>query len=139
MFMPQTVEYAFRAMACLALATPEARTVEDMAQFIGVPRPYLSRVMRRLVVAGLVASQRGVHGGYRLARAPEAIRYVDILAAMDFQPESTHCAFGLPRCDASHPCPLHTSWMELQGGFRDWASQHTLASLMAENRGTACA
>jgi Rrf2 family iron-sulfur cluster assembly transcriptional regulator len=138
MLMPQTVEYAFRAMACLALSSPQARTVEDMAGYIEVPRPYLSRVMRRLVVAGLVSSQRGVHGGYRLKRSPEEIFYVDILVAMDFRPESNHCAFGLPRCDASKPCPLHNSWMELQSGFRDWAVTHTLASLMADDRSRRC-
>ncbi|MEY3015198.1 MAG: hypothetical protein RIT45_3933 [Pseudomonadota bacterium] len=31
MLMPQTVEYAFRAMACLALAGDEARRVEDIS------------------------------------------------------------------------------------------------------------
>lgn len=87
---------------------------------------------------GLVGSQRGVHGGQRLACEPDQVRYVDIRAAMDFKPESSHCAFGLPRCDASKPCPLYRSWVELQTGFRVWATRHTLASLMAENQGNAC-
>ncbi|MEY3015197.1 MAG: hypothetical protein RIT45_3932 [Pseudomonadota bacterium] len=85
--------------------------------------------MRQLVVAGLVQSQRGLHGGYRLAREPAAIRYEDILDAMHFQANDGHCAFGLPQCNAVRPCPLHDSWKQLQDHFRLWARAHTLADL----------
>lgn len=129
MLMPQTVEYAFRAMACLALAGDEPRRVEDLAARTEVPRPYLSRVMRQLVVAGLVSSQRGLHGGYRLRRAPDEIRYSDILDAMHFSSGQGHCAFGLPQCNEDKPCPLHDSWREMQGAFRGWAREHTLADV----------
>lgn len=129
MLMPQTVEYAFRAMACLSLAAGDARRVEDLSARIDVPKPYLSRIMRQLVVAGLVSSQRGLHGGYKLSRPPAEIRYEDILDAMNFDIGSGHCAFGLPQCNANQPCPLHDSWKQLQDHFRLWARAHTLADL----------
>ena len=128
MILNQTAEYAFRAMACLAICHKDGpMRASDLSERTNIPSFYLSKVMRRLVVAELVDSQRGRGGGFVLTRKPSEIRFADILEAVDYHADQGRCAFGFGRCSEHDPCPLHNSWSELQTAFNTWASSHTLA------------
>jgi Rrf2 family protein len=128
--LTQTAEYAFRALAELAIAgDAQPLRAGDLAARTQVPEAYLSKVMRRLVERGLVHAQKGHHGGFSLARAAEQIRFVDVLSALDAMPSSRRCAFGWGRCNAAHPCPLHPAWSRLNDAFSDWAEATTLADV----------
>ena len=132
MLLNQTAEYAFRAMACLAIHHGEGPViVADLAERTGIPASYLSKIMRRLVVAGLVDSKRGQHGGFRLLRAPGEIDFTEVLAAVDVDLDVNRCAFGLGSCDTANLCPLHASWVALRQDFQTWAMGHTLGDLAA--------
>lgn len=129
MLLNQTAEYALRAMAVLATRWPDARvTSSELSDEANIPTHYISKVMRRLVLAKLVSAQRGHHGGFRLAKAPSAISFMDVLEAVDFQHEEQHCAFGLGKCNSSSPCALHPAYSALNACFRTWAMETTLVS-----------
>jgi Rrf2 family protein len=130
MYFTQTAEYALRAMVYLAtLGKGEAIRAADLSERTQIPSHYLSKIMRRLVVDGLVSSQRGHHGGFRLAKSPEDVRFVDILEAVDYRGEPERCAFGWGACDSEYPCPLHEAWSELNLTFLEWANSNTLADM----------
>jgi len=122
MFLSQTAEYALRSMAWLATA-PEGEPIRatDLSLATGIPSHYLSKVLRRLVVAKLLKSQKGQGGGFCLSRAPENIAFVEILSAVDAYPTEEHCAFGWGECDSADRCPLHDSWSHLKDRIREWA------------------
>lgn len=127
MKLPQTAEYALRAMVAVSLAEDDCpcRT-KDISEAAGIPAHYLSKIMRRLVEAGLLISQKGHGGGFVLARPKGAIRFLDILEAVDYEVETKVCAFGWAECDPTHPCPLHPVWGRLKEGFTHWAETNTL-------------
>lgn len=126
----QTAEYALRAAAVLAAAPPGASlTASDLSAATSIPAQYVSKVMRRLVVAGLVRSRRGQGGGFELARDAAAITLLQVLEATDMRIELDRCAFGMPACDTQQPCPLHDVWKPLKESLRQWASGHTLADV----------
>lgn len=130
MILNQTIEYGFRASACLAIHYQDGPVPSALlSERTGIPAGYLSKVMRRLVVAGLVRSQRGHGGGFHLAREPDTIRFLEILEALDFNLEEQRCAFGLDRCNSEAPCPLHESWTVLRRQFADWAQSQTLGAV----------
>jgi Rrf2 family protein len=129
MYLNQTTEYALRTSACLARQAPARTRAEDLAAIAGVPRPYASKILRRLTMAGLLTSRKGRGGGFVLARRPEEIRFVDVMRAMDFEPAADHCLFGWESCDSQSPCPLHPLWSELKESIEDWARNSTLADL----------
>lgn len=132
MILSLTAEYAFRAMARLAVQPDgEALRATDLSEATGIPPHYLSKIMRRLVAAGLLESERGHGGGFRLARPAEAIAFSDILAAVDAELDPTRCAFGWGRCNAKNPCLLHPLFSKLNGAVTDWASGSTLADVLA--------
>lgn len=129
LLLNQTAEYALRAMAVLANCWPEGRlTSSELAAEGNVPGHYVSKVMRRLVLAGLVDAQRGHRGGFRLSRAPSEISFMEVLEAVDFQTEEKRCAFGLGKCTPASPCTLHPAYSVLSDYFIGWARSTTLMS-----------
>jgi Rrf2 family protein len=130
MLLSQTAEYALRAMAWLAMA-PESKPVRaaDLARATGIPTYYVSKVLRRLVLADLLESQKGQGGGFSLSRVPREISFINILSAVDAFPTQGRCAFGWGQCDATDPCPLHNSWSQLDDRIRDWAAGTSLGEI----------
>jgi Rrf2 family protein len=127
-FLSQTAEYALRAMVWIAANSPDAPVrARDLSEGSRIPTHYLSKILRRLVIGGVLHSQKGLGGGFSLSRPPGQIRFMDILAAVDAYPTSERCAFGWGACDARNPCPLHNSWLEISDAFREWAHRTTLA------------
>ena len=110
---------------------------KDLSVATGIPSHYLSKVMRRLVLAGLLTSQKGQGGGFLLSKPPGEIRFIDILTAVDAYSTDGRCAFGWGQCDETRPCPLHGSWSRLNEQLRSWAEGTTLADISkdgVENR-----
>ena len=66
MLLPQTAEYAIRAVLHLARADDVVR-VPDLAAAIHVPQNYLAKTMHHMARSGLLRSTRGPAGGFRLA------------------------------------------------------------------------
>jgi len=130
MLFSQIGQYALRIVATLAQADDAAPLrATDIAERTGIPSAYVSKVLRRLTEAGLLASQKGHHGGFRLAWPADQIRFVDVLSAVDSLPAQKTCVFGWGACQASAPCPLHNAWSELSTRVFDWAESTTLNDL----------
>jgi len=77
-------DYAVRAAIELA-AAPDNKPVpaERIANAQGIPLSFLEHILSELRVVGLIRSQRGTEGGYRLARAPDQITVADIIRAVE--------------------------------------------------------
>jgi Rrf2 family nitric oxide-sensitive transcriptional repressor len=102
----QTAEYALRAVACLGKEGDRPLTTKTMADRTRVPAGYLSKVLQGLGRAGLVESQRGMGGGFVLARNLDEITILDVINAVDPLKRIERCPLGL----VSHGirlCPLH--------------------------------
>lgn len=130
MFISKTAEYAIRAMSAIA-TIPEGIKIRarDLGRGTGIPAPYLSKILRRLVLAELLASQKGQGGGFSLSRPAAEISFIDILNAVDAFPAEELCAFGWGSCDQLMPCPLHGAWSRLSHQLREWASDTNLAEV----------
>lgn len=116
-------------MAILAgLAPGETLNADGLSERTGVPRQYLSKVMRKLVVAKLVRGQRGHGGGFSLLKPPKQIRLYDVLLAIDLELDGG-CAFGFSQCDPNNPCALHPIWSRMQECLQHWAGESTLADI----------
>lgn len=76
------VDYALRAMSELA-AADAPRTVDQLSAAQHIPNKYLESILGELRRGGLLRSQRGPEGGYRLARPAEAISIADVIRVLD--------------------------------------------------------
>lgn len=118
-------------MACVALkkdGSPVSSKV--LARATGIPSHYLSKIMRKMVEADLVVSQKGHGGGFKLAKKPEDITFREILATVDYKIEPDTCVFGWEECDSDEPCPLHNTWSQLKDSFHWWAENMSLQEVI---------
>ena len=129
--LSRTSVYALRAMVHLARNTNGTRVrARDLAVETSVPRPYLSKILARMVAAGVLTSEKGHGGGFALAREPDRIRFSEILSAVEPDLVEDECAFGWESCDEENPCPLHPAWSQLKEAISEWASRQTLAEFL---------
>lgn len=127
--LSQTIEYALRAMIHLAGLDPEsAVNSETIAERTKVPKGYLSKIMRDLVVAGLVTSRRGPSGGFCLARPPSHISILDVINAVDPINRITKCPLGNPA--HLQLCPLHRRLDDALGMIEREFKRTSLAAVL---------
>ncbi|HXY34793.1 MAG TPA: Rrf2 family transcriptional regulator [Planctomycetaceae bacterium] len=132
--MSQTVEYALRAMVCLANASPEPQTTEALAQVTRVPPAYLSKVMLGLTRAGLVRSQRGPNGGFTLVRSPDDISLLQVVNAVDPIRRIHTCPLDIPQ-HGGRLCPLHRRLDQVLAMTESAFSETSLADVVGEKGG----
>ena len=107
--------YAVQAMADIAAAGKgQLVSLPDVAVRQGISAGYLEQLFAKLRRAGLVASARGVAGGYRLARPAGVIRVSEIVEAVDEEIQTTACGGAAVGCQGSGArCLTHDLWDEL--------------------------
>src|SRR5262245_12826045 len=125
----QTVEYALRAVVYLA-DEAESRTVQQIAEVTRVPPAYLSKVMQSLSRAGLVHSQRGLHGGFSLAKTPADLTIWEVVDAVEPLQRIRSCPLDL-NAHRVRLCPLHKrlddALATIEKAFRDTTVAEVLA------------
>jgi len=90
---------------------------------------YLEKLFGKLRAAGLVESARGRSGGYRLARAADAIVIADILAAVEEPTRMTRCV-GTVGCVGENRCLTHGLWSALGQNIETFLARVTIADVI---------
>lgn len=108
--LSRTSEYALRALIHLAQRVDDwPLTGKVIAEEAGIPPKYLSKVLGDLVRAGVLTSTRGLGGGFRMARPPEEISLLEVLAPFELF-DLRRCPFGNKECGGKNPCLAHDQW-----------------------------
>lgn len=126
----QTVEYALRAMVFLTSHPDENSPSQVIAAHVRVPERYMSKVMRSLVVARLVKSQRGPTGGFVLARPADQISMLSVVEAVDPLPRIDKCPLDNPR--HADLCPMHRRLADAIELIRRELSRSTLEEVSGD-------
>jgi Rrf2 family protein len=121
-------------MMDLANAAPGNRSsLTDLADAVEVSPAFLSKVLQRLVRAGLVASRRGKRGGFELVERGRTASLLDILAALDGLPALNVCLLN-GGCHRSAYCAAHGVWLQAQAQMRETLGGTTLDRLARDTR-----
>jgi len=119
---------ALHAMAFLA-GQPERRfATGEIASELRVSEAHLSKVLQRLAKAGLVASVRGPHGGFVLARPADEIRLLDAYEAIEGPLADSRCILGLSACGAKR-CILDGLVTGVNSRVRDYLTKTKLSTV----------
>lgn len=127
--LSQTTGYALRAMRCLQEPGGQPVLVESVADYTGIPRSYLSKLVHKLAKKGLVTARRGHHGGVVLARPSAEITLEDLSEAIDGVAWRDRCLVGLSGCSSDTPCVLHEYWKETLAQILERLRSVTLADM----------
>ncbi|GAV13062.1 MULTISPECIES: Rrf2 family transcriptional regulator [Paenibacillus] len=90
----KATNYALHTMLMLIEAsTVKPVGVQQLAESQGVSPTYLSKILTRLVKAGMIESISGANGGYRLTRHRDDITFLDIIHAIEGSTSLFECNF----------------------------------------------
>lgn len=107
--LSKLTDYAVVVMVRLGQVSGVA-TSGGVSVATGVPEPTVSKVLKALGAAGLVLSQRGARGGYRLARPLVDISLAEVVRAIDGPIALTACVDGGGGCEVDHLCAVRGRW-----------------------------
>ncbi|MBX5157855.1 MULTISPECIES: Rrf2 family transcriptional regulator [unclassified Rhizobium] len=138
MILKSQVEWALHCCAILA-GLPEGRylSTKALAELHGLPKEYLSKALQSLSQASLVETTLGPTGGYRLARGPSEINFLEIVEAVEGKAliftctnirENNPCR-PAGYCD-SKPCAVARIMWEADEAWRDTLRRVRLSDLV---------
>lgn len=123
-------DYALRALIEIASRTDGiAVSAEELGRLQGIPHGFLQAILADLRRAGVVVSQRGQSGGWRLNREPEDISVADVIRAVDGPLVSV---YGLRPEAVSYnesAAVLQHVWIAARRSLRDVFEQVTLRQM----------
>jgi Rrf2 family protein len=128
--LSRSAEYAIRALTYLAEAGDRWVLNREIAEELELPPQFLTKILGVLAREGLLESQRGRTGGFRLAGDPARIRLLQIVEPFDTLSNKEECLLGQRVCSSANPCPLHEAWRSIREEFRDLFQRTTLDEIV---------
>ncbi len=124
-------DYALRALIEMAArADGRAVSAEELGRLQEIPHGFLQAILADLRRAGIVMSQRGQSGGWRMGRPADGISVADVIRAVDGPLVGVH---GRPPETADYPgvaAPLRETWVAARAGLRSVLESVTLADVV---------
>ncbi|HZX22487.1 MAG TPA: SUF system Fe-S cluster assembly regulator [Woeseiaceae bacterium] len=111
-------DYGTVVLAHLVDADQQLQSASEIAAATGLGAPTVSKLLKQLARAGLVASERGANGGYRLAQAPQDISAAHIIDALEGPLAITECSGRESSCELEENCSVGSSWQQINRQIR---------------------
>ena len=126
-------DYALRAVIYLARIAPERYgRVSEIAKAKDIPQAFLAQILPLLANRGVVKSQQGAHGGYALARSPEAISFLDVIESVEGPLRLNKCVEGQhDDCTILDSCEMHHVWNQAQTQVVGFLRNVTMADMLS--------
>lgn len=107
-------EYSLRATAALVNYYEEQKTatVAEIAVGEAIPESFLRKLLKPLIRADIVRSERGYSGGITLAKSPAEISVLDVIEAVDGKLSLNDCVLNPSECGLISRCAIHGLWVE---------------------------
>ena len=127
----KTTDYGIVLLAGLA-RDPSAlpRNARELAESSDLPVPMVSKILKALAREGLLVSQRGSKGGYRLARKPEDLTVSEMIRVLEGPVALTDCALGPALCEHETLCAVREPWQLISRVVEQALADVTLADLV---------
>jgi len=113
MQLSRKADYALRAVRHLAgLKKGALASINDISEAESIPREFLAKILFHLSQSGILVSYRGIKGGYRLAREPKKISYLDLIEVIQGPIHLSLCTEESGcNCDQHKSCKLRSFWL----------------------------
>ena len=130
--LSRTAGYALHATVAVAErgAGGDPVRAAEVAEALHIPANYLAKILQALARDGILTSERGRAGGFRLARPPETIRLLDVVSGFDDLGRERECLLGRGTCSEVGGCPAHREWREASAPAFHFFESRTVADLM---------
>ncbi len=122
-------DYALRAIRYLSgLPTGKLGSINIISEAESIPREFLAKILKDLTRGSILVSYQGVTGGYRLARKPREVTFLDVIEAIDGPVHLNLCTEGKScNCDQYDTCPMRSFWETQENVFKKSLSKQHFA------------
>jgi FeS assembly SUF system regulator len=127
-------DYGTVILAFLAANPREVHTAGEVAERTHLGVPTVSKLLKNLHRAGLVASTRGSHGGYELSRPAAEITAAAIVDAIEGPFALTECSGKHSECGIESTCGVGHAWQRVNSAIQRALSEVSLAELAGLDR-----
>ncbi|HOK14829.1 MAG TPA: Rrf2 family transcriptional regulator [Candidatus Kapabacteria bacterium] len=128
--LSKKVEYAILALQYIAENSSKTNTAKEIAENLTLPYEFLSKLLQTLMKKGLLVSQLGVKGGYKLAKQISEITVEELMNALDERSNIVDCADGDSNCcSRTEICDIRSPIMNLQEQINNIFKNTTIANL----------
>lgn len=134
--LSKACQYAIKSLIYLAKLQGGAKVpLKEIAEEIGSPPAFTSKILQQLVAADVVVSSKGGHGGFELTdHAYSGLTLGEIIEIMDGNELSKGCFLGLPECSCLNPCPLHDEYTDIKRKLNQRLFAITLDELLKKHK-----
>ncbi len=123
-------DYGIVMLTYFATNDGSTYNARDIAEAARLPLPVVSKVLKLLTRGGLLSSQRGIKGGYGLARRPQDITVAEIIRALEGPIAVTECSDRLHGdCGLELRCPVRANWHLINRTIHEALEKITLAEM----------
>ena len=131
--LSRLTDYGIILMRYMALDPDRVHNAAEVASEVSLSLPTVGKLMRRLATRELLASQRGVKGGYSLSRRPDSISVAEIITALEGPVSLTVCTTGKTPGSCKHEpcCPVQGHWQRINRAVRTALEEISLADMVA--------
>lgn len=123
-------DYASLVLSLLAHAPQRVHSAAELAERAHLEAPTVSKLLKALAQAGLVAAFRGASGGYRLAQPATQIRLIAIVEAIEGPLGMTECSLHDGDCSIEQHCGVRANWRRINDVVIDALASVTLAQML---------
>jgi FeS assembly SUF system regulator len=116
-------------MITMARDADTVKSAGCLAEATGIPAPTVSKVMKLLARGGVLASVRGVCGGYQLALPPQQITLSDVIAVVEGPFGMTECSALPGLCAQEARCSARANWRKVNRLIFEALNQVSLADM----------
>ncbi len=127
----KAAEYSLRATTALVefFNKQQTATVSEIAVEEAIPESFLRKLLKPLIRAHIVRSERGYSGGITLARDPEEITVLDVIEAVDGELSLNDCVLDPSECGFIQRCSMHNMWIETTEVLKEHLKGYSLADV----------
>jgi Rrf2 family transcriptional regulator, iron-sulfur cluster assembly transcription factor len=138
--LSRTGMHAVRAIVALAkLPRGEYAGAAHIARDIGAPQNYLGKLLKSLAEHGLLESQKGLGGGFRLRKDPKEISLFDVVEPLEHVSRWAGCILGQNECSDEASCGIHDQWKKVRGAYLRMLNDVSISDLAKKGELTASA
>lgn len=128
--MTKQADYGIVLLTHMASGSERVFPAGELAEAVHLPGPTVSKILKALARGEVLASHRGVKGGYSLARQPAEITVAEIITALDGPIAITECIDDSPgECSQEPICAVRGNWRRINDGIRQALEGITLAEM----------
>lgn len=128
--MNKLTDYGLLLMTRIAMHPEKFYKASELADPMHMALPTVSKVLKTLQQSGLLVSTRGAHGGYRLARSPQAISVVDVITALEGPIALTECSGESYSCEQEAACSMRGHLQQINQAVKQTLAAMSLADLV---------